>query len=56
VLKKYKRPRGELRGAQSERKGECVFETAERHTKTTCFGGAFSCLETKGFILRTKKN
>jgi hypothetical protein len=39
--------RGELSGAQSERKGQCVFITAERYAETTCFGDAFSCLETK---------
>jgi hypothetical protein len=48
--------RGELLGAQSERKRYSVFETTERHTKITCFSDAFSCPETKCFILKTKEN
>jgi hypothetical protein len=43
-------PRGELSGAQSERKGQRVFKTAERRAETTCFGDASSCLETMSFI------
>jgi hypothetical protein len=34
---------------------QCVFNTAERCAETICFGDAFSCLETKSFILKTKQ-
>jgi hypothetical protein len=44
--------RGELLGAKLDEKKESVFKTAE----TTCFGDAFSCLETKSFTLKTKEN
>jgi hypothetical protein len=52
VSTKYKRtPERWTLGSTIEEKNTSCIQTAERRAETTCFGVAFTCVETKTFVL-----